>query len=184
MLSKRFLISLSLTALVVATDFWPYPGLTPLRQITKVFDLFYFPGILPSSSLPHYKLFFSITDMSQGNIAGSLTVDDQDYSVKIKASESTWKIKFIDPGPHGYQQFYFYPLQPEHFFALLTLYRAQRLDLIVPDYWLATVSINQQLPRVYLITEAWTKDVLEKNRRNSDSDLFGPIDSFSSWSWP
>ena len=169
--SKKSFISLIILAVIslVSLDFW-HPKLDQSRSLTKVFDLLYLPWLSISGPLPHYQF-----------MANNFVVGRQSYPVKAKFADNQWQFTFTDQDFQGYRQLVFIAPETVNFFADdLALYRARALGLVTRDRWFASLKINHQPARVFLVLEAWNKDVLEKNRRSSDSDLFAPID-YQTW---
>ncbi|OGY19145.1 MAG: hypothetical protein A2784_00095 [Candidatus Chisholmbacteria bacterium RIFCSPHIGHO2_01_FULL_48_12] len=173
MLSKKSLFSLSLILLVslLSLDLW-HPRLDRNRSLTKIFDLLYFPWFsYLSNSLPRYKL-----------TPDNFTFNQKSYPITAKLDQGQWQINFTDQDFQGYRQLILISPEINNFFSdYLALNLAENLGLVTRDRWFAVVKINNQAGRIYQVLEAWNKDVLEKNRRSSDSDLFIPKDYHRLW---
>lgn len=61
----------------------------------------------------------------------------------------------------------------------LANFRAKKLGLLAPDSWFATVTINQNSPSLYFISEKLDQDFFE--RKNSSGTLFGENDDIDNW---
>jgi len=155
----------------MSLDLW-HQRLDSSRSLSKIFDLLYLPWLSYSSkSLPHYHI-----------TADNFVFNREVYPVKAELSQDQWQITFTDQNFQGYSQLILVPPPVVDFFQdVLALNLARQLGLITRDRWFIVASINNQPARVYHAFEAWNKDVLEKNRRSSDSDLFIPTDLNRLW---
>lgn len=173
MLSKKSWLSLIIILLVslIALDLW-HPYLDHSRSLTKIFDLLYFPWIAyPLNPLPRYKL-----------TPDGFIFNQKSYPVSADLDQNQWQVSFTDQDFQGYSRLILIPPPAVNFFAdTLDLNLAGQLGLITRDRWFATLRVNASAPRIYQVLESWNKNVLEKNRRSSDSDLFVPRDFDHLW---
>jgi len=191
-----------------------FPKLDKLRILTKPLDIFYLPFFLPSSNIPHYQLIVDPNDyqkmLTSLPQAHSFTIYDQDQQIFVpaivKANQNSYqtqirfhgdlyhhwssvkkslRLKFKDQGPNNYQEItLILPQTREFFVESLASHRAQKLGLVMPDTWFATLSLNDQPQGIYFVQEHWSKDFLERHGLSSDSDLFGELDLQNTWDWP
>lgn len=61
----------------------------------------------------------------------------------------------------------------------LANFRAKKLNLLAPNSWFATLSINQANPSLYYVTEKLDQDFFQ--RRNLTGTLFGEQDDINNW---
>ena len=191
-----------------------YPPLDQLRNITKVLDVFYIPWVYPKPDLPHYRLnvkpeeFKKLTDSlppaytftiysrsQQVSVPATFSAAGQVYSVNLRihgdlyhhwsGSKRSLRVKFTDQPFQGYREISLILPETRDFLTeSLASYRAQKLNLITLDSWFATLEINGAAQGVYFVQEHWTKDILEKNQRPPNADLFGELDLENVWAWP
>jgi len=191
-----------------------YPKLDKLRLLTKPLDIFYLSGLLPKSQIPHYRLnikpqnlaklsdslpepyTFTIYDRSRQKTVPATFVENAlalpakvrihgDLYQHWSGSKKSYKVEFNKRTFNGFSQIaLILPETRDFYIESLASYRAQKLGLINLNSWFASLEINGQSQGIYFVQEHWTKDVLEKNTHNSDSDLFGELDLINQWSWP
>ncbi|PIQ76866.1 hypothetical protein COU78_01035 [Candidatus Peregrinibacteria bacterium CG10_big_fil_rev_8_21_14_0_10_49_24] len=175
---------------------------------------FLYRGSEPSEPLPLYQLQVKqedllkleeetakaevfIADDAKFWIDATFTAEGEDYDVKIrirgdrfnhwKFRKKSWRIKFPKEHLfHGMKEMTLIIPEDRAWFAeMLNSYRARAMGLLQPPMQFTTVSINGSAPLVYLETEHWTKEMLEKQGRPGDINFYktGGVNtsSFDGW---
>ena len=149
-----------------------------------------------NSSLPQPYTFTIYSRLQQVDAPGTfIGDDDKSYLVKARVhgdlyhhwsgAKKSWRIKFDDNTLDGYKEItLLLPETRDFLIESLVRFRAEKLGLIALDSWFVTLSINGEDQGIYFVQEHWTKDLLEKNQRMTDGDLFGELDLENVWDWP
>lgn len=138
-----------------------------------------------------------IADDAKFWIQATFIAEGQEYDVKIrirgdrfnhwKFRKKSWRIKFQKE--HLFQGMreisLIIPEDRAWFAEMLNSYRARAMGLLQPPMQFVTVSVNGSKPLVYLETEHWTKEMLEKQGRPGDTNFYktGGVEtsSFDGW---
>ena len=172
------IISLSILVPVAwVIDFWPlpirplwtrFPQLKKIRSLTKPLDIFALSQF-KSSHLPLYQLFILPQDIH----TATLRLDQNDYSVTI-SSEIPGQFILNSPNPiNGHTKMVIAPIEATAFLTEATSqWYAKKMGSMSRTGWFVRLSVNGQSPGLFYVEESLSKDTLEINRRNSDSDIY------------
>ncbi|PIR53245.1 hypothetical protein COU76_02015 [Candidatus Peregrinibacteria bacterium CG10_big_fil_rev_8_21_14_0_10_49_10] len=150
------------------------------------------PTELPS---PWYGNFF-LTEDSKLWAKGVFTADGESYDVKVRVRgdifnhwayrKKSWRVEF--PKDHlfrGMREVNLIIPEDRLWFAEpLNVYRMQKFHLVHSPMSFVTVSLNGSAPLLYTQVEHWTKEMLEKQGRSGDVNVYqtGGGDSyFQQW---
>lgn len=194
---------LSLVRLADRASNFMYRGATPdepLPQYSLQIDqedyqelISALPAELPS---PWYGNLY-LTDESKV-WANAVFTDEtgEQYDVKVRVrgdifnhwayNKKSWRVKFSkDKLFKGMRQINFIIPEDRGWISEpLNAYRAKKLDLLHPPMQLAQVSVNGSGPLLYLEVEHWTKEMLEKQNRPGDVNIYntgGGTSYFQQW---
>lgn len=150
------------------------------------------PTELPS---PWYGNLF-LNDDSKEWADAVFTEGNESYDVKIRVRgdifnhwayrKKSWRIRFPSEKLfHGMREVNFILPEDRAYFAEpLNVYRAQQMNLLHPPMQFVQVSINGQKPALYTQVEHWTKEMVEKQGRTGDANLYqtsGGTSYFQQW---
>lgn len=175
----------ALAATIMVTlfvDVWPQTFLPlELRELTKITNVIFLPWSFKASSLPQYHLTFktsktpllAVEDLQSKDLKVEFITDNHTYAATIIPKNHYWLLDFSPEVFQGYGELEVSQLPAEAVLAeAISQHRAQKLGLVKRDIWFTQVTLNDQVPQIYQFLEPWNKDVLEKNRRSSDSDVY------------
>ena len=146
------------------------------------------PKDLPS---PWYGNLF-LTDDAKEWADALFTAEGKTYEVKIRVRgdifnhwayrKKSWRVKFPKENLfHGMKEMNLIIPEDRAWFAeLINVYRMRKFDLLHPPMEFVTVSVNGSKPLLYTEIEHWTKEMLEKQGRTGDGNVYktGGGDSF------
>ncbi|OGJ71117.1 hypothetical protein A2198_01260 [Candidatus Peribacteria bacterium RIFOXYA1_FULL_56_14] len=150
------------------------------------------PTELPS---PWYGNLFLTEDAKDWTDA-VFTADGETYDVKIRVRgdifnhwayrKKSWRVKFQKEHLfHGMREINFIIPEDRFWFAeALNVYRMRKFNLLHSPLEFVTVSLNGSKPLLYTQIEHWTKEMLEKQGRTGDANVYqtGGGDSyFQQW---
>jgi len=137
-----------------------------------------------------------LTEDSKDWSDGTFVADGTSYDVKVRVrgdlfnhwayNKKSWRIKFKDDQVFdGMSEMNIIIPEDRGWFAEpLDAYRAQKFSLLTPPMRFVTVSLNGSAPMLYTQVEHWTKEMLEKQARPGDANLYqtgGGTSEFQQW---
>lgn len=150
------------------------------------------PTELPS---PWYGNLF-LTEDAKDWAAAVFTADGETYDVKVRVRgdifnhwayrKKSWRVKFpTEHLFHGMREINLIIPEDRFWFAeALSVYRMRKFNLLYSPLEFVTVSLNGSKPLLYTQVEQWTKEMLEKQGRPGDANVYqtGGGDSyFQQW---
>ena len=196
-----FLSFLGLGSIILAQKILPheyqikliqaYPSLMSTLKITKTLDIFDFYAYFQKSKLPVYYLSISQKNLDKlekdpkNNVKANFTYGDKAYKVKIKHKgfdkkhlafkKKSWTILFdkeelfLDK----YTKISFtVPVDRRYLVEELNMYRARKMDMLVPDTWMGELNINGKNSGVYFINQNFDQNFLALNQRYDQANLY------------
>ena len=137
-----------------------------------------------------------LTDDGKEWANANFTADGKTYKVKVRVrgdifnhwaySKKSWRVKFSkDDLFNGIREMNLIIPEDRSWFAeFVNVYRMRKFNLLHPPMEFVTVSMNGSKPLLYTQIEHWTKEMLEKQGRSGDSNVYqtGGGDSyFQQW---
>src|SRR3989338_5759816 len=125
-----------------------------------------------------------INEAAKQEVKGTFRADGETYDIKAhvrgdrynhwKFRKKSWRISFEDDHLfHGIKELNLIIPEDRVWFAeSLSAHRADKLGLFHPPMQFVTTSINGSAPVLYLQIEHWTKEMLEKQARPGDVNLY------------
>lgn len=179
-----------------------YRGPTPSAELPQyglkvdLEDLAAIEEALPlDPPTPWYGNVFLTDDAKQWADA-VFTADGEEYDVKIRVRgdifnhwayrKKSWRVKFDkDHLFKGMREMNLIIPEDRGWFAeKLNVYRMQKFDLLHPSMEFVSVSLNEGKPMLYTQVEHWTKEMLEKQGRTGDTNIYksgGGNSYFQQW---
>lgn len=176
------------------------PALGVIRMLDRALNPFY-RGPAPEESLPHYDLTLNraelqaiedslprddvyLSEDAKGWAEGTLAFEGKTYDVKARVRgdrynhwlfrKKSWRLSFPDDALFfGIKEMnLIIPEDRVWFVEALSAFRADTFGLFHPPMRFVTASINGSGPMLYLEIEHWTKEMLEKQARPGDVNLY------------
>ncbi len=176
------------------------PVLGVVRILDRALNPLY-RGPTPAELLPHYELTLNraelqaiedalprddvyLSEDAKGWAGGTLSFDGKNFDVKARVRgdrynhwlfrKKSWRLSFPDEALfHGVKETnLIIPEDRVWFVEMLSAFRADALGLFHPPMRFVTASINGSGPMLYLEIEHWTKEMLEKQARPGDVNLY------------
>lgn len=150
------------------------------------------PTELPS---PWYGNVF-LTEDTREWVNAEFTADGVTYDVEVRVRgdifnhwayrKKSWRVKFPkDELFNGMREMNLIIPEDRGWFAeMLNVYRMRKFDLLHPNMEFVTVSLNGSKQMLYTQVEHWTKEMLEKQGRTGDANIFktgGGNSYFQQW---
>ena len=127
---------------------------------------------------------YLINEAAKQEVKGTFRAEGETYSIKAhvrgdrynhwKFRKKSWRISFEDDHLfHGIKEMNLIIPEDRVWFAeVLSAHRADKFGLFHPPMQFVTASINGSGPALYLEVEHWTKEMLEKQARPGDVNMY------------
>ncbi len=174
-----------------------------LKKFLKIYDFPYFVYYFFPSSLPKYELTISnknlkklnenlpekglLTQEHKKTVKASLVYQDKEYSVSVRYrgdkqehwlfDKKSWRINVKNDYVNGMKKFNFIiPEDRGYLTEALSFHIAQKMGLFTLKNDYIELYINGHYEGVYFLVEHWGKEAIEKNKLESDTNLYGEAD--------